>query len=63
MEVDGKQHSYRKEHDDLRDELLTNNGYNVYRIKWKSINSKNGKDYIKEEIEKFINYYNSKFNI
>jgi len=63
LEVDGKQHSYRKEHDDLRDELLTNNGYNVYRIKWKSINSKNGKDYIKEEIEKFINYYNSKFNI
>jgi hypothetical protein len=29
----------------------------VYRIEWKSINTQTGKDYIKNEIDKFIKYY------
>ena len=59
LEIDGKQHKYREEHDKIRDKILKDNGYNVYRIKWKSINSKNGKKYIKEEINKFLGFYNS----
>lgn len=59
LEIDGKQHKYRKEHDNYRDEILKKNGFNVYRIEWKSINTLNGKKYIKEEINKFIKYYKS----
>ena len=58
LEIDGNQHKYRKEHDDLRDERLLNVGIKTYRIKWKSINSEKGKEYIKKEIEKFLDYYN-----
>ena len=35
-------------------------GWIVYRIKWREINSILGKEYIKNEIEKFIEFYNSK---
>lgn len=61
LEIDGKQHDLdeRKSSDDLRDFYLRKNGINVYRIKWKSINSKNGKEYIKNEIDKFIEFYTS----
>jgi len=58
LEIDGKQHDYRKVHDDKRDNNLINNGFNVYRIKWKSINSVKGKEYIKHEIDKFLEFYN-----
>jgi len=58
LEIDGSQHKYRKEHDILRDELLSKS-FNVYRIEWKSINSESGKNYIKGEIDKFIEYYKS----
>lgn len=47
LEIDGKQHEFRKEHDQKRDELLKNNDINVYRIKWKNINNQKGKEYIK----------------
>lgn len=57
LEIDGKQHKYRVEHDKFRDESLIKNGYDVYRIKWKSINTENGKQYIQQEINKFIQYY------
>lgn len=60
LEIDGKQHDFRKEHDEKRDTLLKNYGIYVYRIKWKSINSEKGKKYIKDEINKFLIYYNSK---
>ena len=58
LEIDGKQHSYsdRKESDKVRDEYLTKAGYIVYRIKWKSINSENGKQYIKKEIDKLLEF-------
>lgn len=59
LEIDGKQHSYveRVEKDKLRDEAISNY-YIIYRIVWKSINSENGKKYIEQEINKFINFYN-----
>lgn len=59
LEIDGKQHIYsdRKESDRVRDEALSKHGYKVYRIKWKSINTDDGKKYIKEEIDKFLKYY------
>ena len=62
LEIDGKQHSYsdRKESDKVRDEYLTKAGYTVYRIKWKSINTKSGKQYIKNEIDKFLKFLNYK---
>ena len=58
LEIDGKQHEYpeRKESDKLRDTALTSNGYKVYRVKWKSLNTKEGKIFIKEEIEKFLKF-------
>ena len=59
MEIDGKQHKSRTEHDNFRDKILTENGYVVYRIKWKNINTENGKNYMKNEIDKFLMFYNN----
>lgn len=56
LEIDGEQHKYRQEHDKFRDEFISKQ-FNVYRIKWKSINTETGKKYIKEEINKFLEYY------
>lgn len=60
LEIDGKQHKIkeRKEHDKIRDERLKNNGWKVYRIEWKNPNIKKNSDYIKEEIDKFLEWYN-----
>lgn len=58
LEIDGKQHSRRIEHDKKRDEFLTENGFVVYRIKWNSINSKEGSEKMKKKIEDFIEFYN-----
>jgi len=59
LEIDGKQHKYddRIVSDELRDSSLIKNGFIVYRIKWKSINKKSGKEYIKKEINKFLEFY------
>jgi very-short-patch-repair endonuclease len=51
-------HEYRVDHDNERDKNLSKH-FNIYRIKWQSINSEAGKEYIKAEIEKFIKYYNN----
>ena len=59
LEIDGKQHKSRTEHDNFRDKILTENGYVVYRIKWKNINTENGKNYMKNEIDKFLMFYNN----
>jgi len=61
LEIDGKQHDYkeRKIKDLERDEALIKNGYNVYRLKWKSINNEKGKVYMKKEIEKLFEYLKS----
>lgn len=58
LEIDGKQHKERKEHDEQRDDILIKNGYYVYRIKWKNISTKIGQEYIKSEIDKFLKFYN-----
>lgn len=59
LEIDGEQHKSRKEHDNYRDNLLRKNGYIVYRIKWANINNEKGKEYIKNEIDKFLKFYNN----
>lgn len=59
LEIDGNQHKYRKKHDIERDKVLIKNKYNVYRINWKNINNRMGKLYIKNEINKFLEYYNN----
>jgi len=58
LEIDGKQHQYKEriEADNKRDKYLTEAGYKVYRIKWRSINTKSGKEYIKSEIEKLLKF-------
>ena len=58
LEIDGSQHKLkeRKEHDEYRDEYLTKSGYKVYRIIWKNINTEKGKEYIKNEIDKFLEF-------
>ena len=58
LEIDGSQHKYRKEHDILRDQRLSKVGIKVYRIKWKSINTDYGKEYISEQINNFLDFYN-----
>ncbi len=62
LEIDGGQHKFRSDHDQLRDSRISKL-YKVYRIKWKSINSENGKKYIKEEIDKFLEFYKSEIKI
>lgn len=59
LEIDGKQHSYkdRKEKDKIRDKLLDDFGIKVYRIKWKNPTNDVNKEYLKEEIRKFLDYY------
>lgn len=60
LEIDGKQHKLkeRQQHDQVRDERLIKNGWKVYRIAWKNINIKKNSDYIKLEIDKFLDWYN-----
>lgn len=59
LEIDGKQHKIRKEHDKERDRFLRENGFVVYRIEWNSINNDKGKKMMKEKIDAFISFYNS----
>lgn len=61
LEIDGKQHKQgdRMESDNRRDIALDKNGYKIYRIEWKSINNQKGKDFIKKEIEKFLDFINN----
>jgi len=60
IEIDGKQHNYpdRQMKDAEKDLFLTTSGWKVYRIKWKAINTDDGKKYIKTEIDKMVNFIN-----
>ena len=60
LEIDGKQHTRQEhiEHDRIRDEYVTSNGIEVYRISWNEINSTSGKLLMKEKIDNFLIYYN-----
>jgi Protein of unknown function (DUF559) len=49
LEIDGGQHFYyeeRIESDTLRDNLLKEHQYDVYRITWKNINTEKGRAYV-----------------
>ena len=61
LEIDGKQHKYpnRAASDKIRDDILSRNGYIVYRIEWNTINSEEGKQLMKEKIDKFLDFYNN----
>lgn len=61
LEIDGKQHQYeeRQDSDLTRDLILKKNDIKVYRIKWISINKKEGKDFIRNEINKFLKFWSS----
>lgn len=61
LEIDGRQHLMedRKKSDNLKDDFLKSDGWSVYRIPWKSINTESGKSFIKKEIDKFLEFYNN----
>ena len=60
LEIDGKQHKDRVEHDRERDEYITSElGFIVYRIPWNEINTEKGRVKMKEKIDKFLEFYNS----
>ena len=56
LEIDGKQHEYpdRSAADALRDLLLTEAGYRVYRLKWNSINTDEGKNLMLTKVEELL---------
>lgn len=58
LEIDGRQHLFeeRKQHDKIRDEYIKSKGIEVYRIPWNEINSENGKQLMKEKIDKFLEF-------
>jgi len=59
LEIDGKQHKYpdRMKSDKIRDGLLKERlGITTYRIPWKNPNNDRNKEYIKSEIDKFLNF-------
>lgn len=61
LEIDGKQHSREEniKHDYKRDAWLADLGWQMHRIKWRSLKSQSGKDYIKNEIDNFLAYLSS----
>ena len=61
LEIDGKQHKCedRIQSDIERDIYIKSKGIKVYRIDWNEINSDNGKQKMKNKIEKFLDFYNN----
>jgi very-short-patch-repair endonuclease len=59
LEIDGQQHRFpdRVESDARKDTLLMENGWRVFRIKWKSPRTVNGKQYLKSKIDEFLRLY------
>ena len=59
LEIDGRQHKEKslKYRDDKKDKFLIDNGWEVYRIEWNSINTDAGKQMMKEKIQKFLGVY------
>lgn len=56
LEIDGKQHKLRKEHDLQRDMFVKGHGVIVYRIDWNTINNEKGKQKMKYKIEGFLQF-------
>jgi very-short-patch-repair endonuclease len=61
LEIDGQQHRLeeRQKSDKNKDDVLKSNGWNVYRIKWDGDHTNSRKEYLKEEIDKFVSFYNT----
>lgn len=59
LEIDGAQHELkeRKISDSIRNEILTKNGYLVYRIKWNQLTTIEGKKLMQSKIEDFLYWY------
>ncbi len=60
LEIDGKQHEYadRKASDEIKDEFLKNNGWNILRIKWKKIT----KEFREELIKSILKFFTEETN-
>ena len=58
LEIDGSQHNFidRHQHDLERDNYITSNGLEVYRILWNEINSNKGKKKMEEKINLFFQF-------
>ena len=41
------------------EDFISSNPYIVYRIEWNEINSEEGKQLMKEKIDKFLDFYNN----
>lgn len=59
LEIDGRQHedNDRKSSDERKDKILTSLGWRIFRSKWKNPINDVNREYIKNEIEKFLNFY------
>lgn len=59
LEIDGKQHKYpeRKQSDLIRDKILTDGGWKVYRIEWNDLKIEDGKRLMQEKINKFLGFF------
>lgn len=59
--IDGKQHKYldRIKQDKIRDIFVKDKNVKVYRIPWNEINTKNGKEKMKNKIDQFMQFYNN----
>lgn len=60
LEIDGKQHNYsdRIIKDKERDEFVSSNCIEIYRVSWNSINTEKGKIEMKEKIDNFLKFIN-----
>lgn len=61
LEIDGQQHkrSERKEHDIKRDSFLVDKNYKVFRLEWREITTKSGKQFLKEQQNKLLEFLRS----
>jgi very-short-patch-repair endonuclease len=59
LEIDGAQHKFldRNESDKKRDLFLNTLGIKVFRIEWKNPKTKLGKNYLKNKINEFLEFY------
>ena len=56
LEIDGKQHEHRKDSDYVKDEILSREGWKVFRIAWKNPVNEENKLYIEKSISDFIKF-------
>lgn len=61
LEIDGKQHNYedRRQKDKIRDRLLKQHGFVIYRIPWINPDKQENKEKVKAQIDEFLTWYNN----